>query len=782
MKAEKEWIRRIERSVLILGVVIIPLFYSYFYLDAFWDPYNKLNAIPVAVVNNDTGATINGKFRNLGDQMVNTLKNEKSLKWVFTNENDAKAGLETGKKYYSVITIPNDFSKKFATVDSTNKEQATITYSSNQKRNYIANQILRNAMTQLEEKMRARVTEEVTGQLTDKLNQVPTQLGKLDDGLIQLNDGSTALANGMNKLNTGSQMLSTNLATLTNGLGQASTGSKKLNNGLTGIPALRAGVSKLNSGASQLSNGLNQVAAGVTTLNNGAADISKLNDGITSLNAGATRLLNGTTDLSTGTEQLFQGASKLYAGTSQLSDGTQQYVQTVNTIAMILKGYGDINHTEVETLGANLDALSRIPNPTDAQKQQLEAGKTLYGLFTGAADSKLMAAGSTLVAGASSVNDGAKGINDGVKGLNSGAAAVNAGAKQISGGTSQLKASEAKLAALQKGISDLKTAVDQLSAGSKQVSGGTAALAANTAQLKQLQSGVSELSTALAALQDGSSQLYDGSKTLQEGISSAKDGANKLQDGTNTAKKGVEDSIQTANQKLKATDGLAKYSGESVSVKSNPVNAVPNNGTAFAPYFLSLSMWVGALMMLFGIYLDPGKRIKCLAKGTDTLSVRIAVFFCIGIAQSLFLAIVLQNGLGLHVNNVVPYYFSIILGSMMFISIVQFCIVYLGDAGKFLTILFLILQLTSCGGTYPMETLPQIFNVLYKFMPMTYMVELLKEVISGNDMEYAWHNAIILICILIVFVALTIIFALIKKEKQKRLANATIMEVDQFHV
>lgn len=784
MEKTKSLARRIKCGVLVFGVIIIPLFYSFFYLDAFWDPYSKLDTVPVAVVNNDTGATINGEFRNLGDQLVNTLKDEKSLKWVFTNDKDAADGMQTGKKYYAVITIPKDFSSKIATADSTNKEEAAITYSSNEKRNYLATQILHSATIQLEEKLRAQVTEEITGELVDKLNEVPTQLNKLDDGLTQLNDGTVTLGDGMTKLNSGAQTITSNLGTLKNGLGKAYTGSKTLSGALVKIPTLTAGITTLNSGAGTLSGGLNQAAAGAAKLNSGAAAIPTLNAGITKLDSGASQVFAGSTTLSKGTSDLLAGTTKLSAGTATLSIGTQNYVTLVNSMMTILKNNSyDVPSTRTYLYNTST-AIDNNPSATDEQKQQSASLKIMLGLLNSDANAEkyFADAGSTLTAGAANAAQGAKDVNAGAAQVNAGATRVNGGAKQVSDGAAQLKASEAKLTELQKGISDLNTALSQLNAGGKQVSDGTAALAANTAQLKQLQAGVNELSAALAKMKDGSSQLYDGSKTLQTGISDAKDGTAKLQNGITTAKTGVEDSIKTAKEDLKATDGLDKYSGEAVSVKSNPTNPVPNYGTAFAPYFLSLSMWVGALMMLFGIYLDPGKRIKHLAKGSDSRFIRIVAFFCIGIAQSILLAIVLQAGLGLKVNNVVPYYFAIILGSMTFISIVQFCVVNLGDIGKFLAILFLILQLTSCGGTFPMETVPQIFNALYKFMPMTYTVELLREVISGNDMAYAWHNALVLIGVVLVFAALTVLFAFYKRAKQRRLSDITITEVNEIHV
>lgn len=104
---------------------------------------------------------------------------------------------------------------------------------------------------------------------------------------------------------------------------------------------------------------------------------------------------------------------------------------------------------------------------------------------------------------------------------------------------------------------------------------------------------------------------------------------------------------------------------------------------------------------------------------------------------------------------------------MVFIAIIQFFVVYLKDLGKFLSIALLILQLTSCGGTFPMETVPQFFNVLYPFMPMTYAVGLLKEVISGLNSSIALYNAGILLAILIVFMGATLLLSKIKHDKSQ---------------
>ena len=95
----------------------------------------------------------------------------------------------------------------------------------------------------------------------------------------------------------------------------------------------------------------------------------------------------------------------------------------------------------------------------------------------------------------------------------------------------------------------------------------------------------------------------------------------------------------------------------------------------------------------------------------------------------------------------------------------RFLLVQLRDVGKFLAILLLILQLTFCGGTFPMELVPDFFNVLNPFMPMTYSVNALKEVISGNDYGYLTQNIVVLAAIALAFLVLNLVSSKIRLGK-----------------
>ena len=288
--------RRIQQIAILVGVVIIPLMYSFFYLNAFWDPYARLDDVPVAVVNLDEGAVINGESRNLGDEISDNLKEDGSVGFVFTDEYDAAEGLE-GDRYYATVTIPKDFSANLAAATSTDaavdteKIHSTIIYRSNQKKNYLAAQILENIMPQIKEQVNAKIDEQIIGALSGELEGVPDQLGELADGLEQLSSGASTLKDGTAALMTGAGTLSTGMQTLNDK-----------------VPALTNGAAALNNGAGQLADGTDELNSKAPILANGAAALDngakQLADGTAALNEKAPALADGAAQLDTGAAQL----------------------------------------------------------------------------------------------------------------------------------------------------------------------------------------------------------------------------------------------------------------------------------------------------------------------------------------------------------------------------------------------------------------------------------------------------------------------------------------------
>ena len=771
----------LKRATVLLGIIIIPLLYSYLYLGAFWDPYSRLDTLPVAIVNEDKGAVIRDKERNLGDELVSGLQEDNTLKFVVTSADDAKKGTE-GSRYYATLTIPADFTADIATADTADKTQAKIEFSGNEKKNYLACQILNSAVTKIEEKLRDQVAGEIVAELSDKLNTIPDSLDELSDGLTQIGDGSGTLLDGAGKLNDGSadltagaDKLNSGAADLAAGADTAAAGADTLSAGAqsasAGAAKLAAGASDLSTGAGSLLTGTKLYAANMASfaaaMDKTASGSVRVSDGAASLDTGIDSLLEGVRKLEASTasiDQISAGAVTLAAGTQAFSGNLTNYVAGVDSLIASVNGtsafltqYATVINPDIMKDPYFSGFMQSLSDPAVAQNIQ-----TLS-----AAGSKLKDAASQIAAGSAVLSTGSAGlpqiktalaqIEAGLVQAQSGSAALASGAADLKNGLAQLDAAAGSLnSASQKLVSGSQSVSDgasALSSGANDLSGGTGKLADGA---KDLSTGNSKLADGADALLGGTADLKDGAKTLSDGAASLYDGAAKLNDGIMTAQDEVSKNTDTAKADLPLLNGLSDYASSSVKVESTPVNPVPNYGTAFAPYFLSLSLWVGALMILLGTFLDTDSGFTILSRNSKHRFLRSFIFLGLGIVQAFILGKVLEIGLGLTVKNVGLYYLACCLFSVTAVSIVQFFMVNMKSLGKFLCILILILQLTSCAGTFPMETLPKFFNVLLPFMPMTYSVGLLREAVSGGDQGLVVKNALILVLITAIFTVLSL--------------------------
>lgn len=676
------------KMIVIIGVIIIPLMYSFFYLSAFWDPYSKLDKLPVAVVNKDTGAVINSQQRNLGQEFQDKLIEDGTFKFVETDEATAKKGTEAAD-YYAMIEIPENFSNDIASAATVNKQTASIIFSPNQKRNYLASQILERAELEMETSLRESISGEIVDNLTNQVAKVPTQLGTLNDGLNQLSDGSTQLVDGAQ--------------TLANGTYSLESGSQEL---ASGSDALTSGTQALAAGSQTLASGTQTLAAGTSTF---ASKFADFNDGINTLKSGSA--------------QVNAGAETLAGGTEQLNQGIQAYTAGVDTLI------GNVNQT------------SAFISAFVAEHPELMSDPQFAAFISNMASSdnadsiaQLQAAGDQLSGASNAIAIGTQSLAQGTNSLDTGIATVSAAAGQ------------------------LNTAADNISSGANAVSAGAASLT----------NGASTLNNGAAALSNGVYTLADGASELANGATTLADGQKQLDNGITTAQNGVVTAVNDANADVSKLNGLGSFVSEPVTVEDDVIDPIANYGTYFSPYFMSLSLWVGALIIFFGIYFDPDQKFKILSRESIHKTARSFIYLLLGLAQAVLLGIIIKYVLGLQIAHPVLYFMSVCLVSMVFLAIVQFCIVHMGDAGKFVALTLLILQLTSCGGTFPIETVPKFFQILYPFMPMTYSVVAFKDTITGAISGDYWNSILILITYLMVFFVATVLLNRYKRMKGEK--------------
>lgn len=256
------------------------------------------------------------------------------------------------------------------------------------------------------------------------------------------------------------------------------------------------------------------------------------------------------------------------------------------------------------------------------------------------------------------------------------------------------------------------------------------------------------MNSSIPALASGVTQLSSGSKDLYTGM-------NKLSTGATELKDKLKDGSDKINKNLvNSSDDMAAFISEPLRLVEAPINAIKNYGTGFTPYFIPLSLWVGAIMMFFVITDKVDDDIK--ASPASLVAGKFLSYGYIGIAQSALVSIVVL-ALGLKPHNILLFFVFNIFMSYVFIAIIQSLIFLLGDAGRLLSIVLLILQLTSDAGTFPLEVVPKFFKIINPVMPFTYCVEALREVITATNYGVFFKDMGILAGYMFVFLSISML-------------------------
>lgn len=120
-------------AVIIGGLIFLPSLYAWLNIYASMDPYAHTSNMKIAIVNEDTGTTVRDEAINVGNEVIETLRTNKSFTWVLQTEKEAKEHLKNGD-YFAVIVIPNDFSQKLTSILTDQPTKAHIDYYVNEKR------------------------------------------------------------------------------------------------------------------------------------------------------------------------------------------------------------------------------------------------------------------------------------------------------------------------------------------------------------------------------------------------------------------------------------------------------------------------------------------------------------------------------------------------------------------------------------------------------------------------------------------------------------------------
>ncbi|MFC6207382.1 YhgE/Pip family protein [Levilactobacillus tongjiangensis] len=315
----------------LVASLVLPVICAGLLIRSFWDPFGQTAKLPVAVVNLDQPVSYQGKRLAVGENVVSQLKQNHELGWHFLSASEAATGMKQNR-YYTVVTIPKNFSQHAKTVTDAQPQPMKLSYATNDSLNYIGGIISQTGATQLNQAVRQAVTKAYALSMFQQIKRsgqgfqrAATGATQLKNGTVTLSDGLNAYTTGVHNLNKGMLQLSTKVQSLPVGVQRLTTGAGQLT---TGLDQLHAKTQPLANGVSQLDAGARRLATGATKVSDGAEQLTTktgpLAPGVERLTAGARRVNNGMQQLETKVKPLAPGISRLDNGSQQVTTGLQQ--------------------------------------------------------------------------------------------------------------------------------------------------------------------------------------------------------------------------------------------------------------------------------------------------------------------------------------------------------------------------------------------------------------------------------------------------------------------------
>ena len=656
----KEVFRKTNTWIIIVGLIFLPSMYAWPNILSSWDPYGHTNNIKVAVTSEDEGATVDGKELNLGNSLVEGLKNNKNLDWQFvSNKQQAEDGVRIGD-YYASIVVPKNFSQDMTSVSRTEPKRATIEYTVNEKINAISPKITNSGASAIANNISKNFVETANGIIFEKLHEAGI---KFEENLPSIEKAKEEIF----KLNDN---FSTYESTLSELIGKVEYGYNILNNVQNTLPEIdrvatnsimiadKAGITINNiQGFNErllpiINNHLNVVEEVSKEANVIAKELQQKPDKTEEIKARQKALDNR---LQASTERL-QLVKNIFEYFNKLSSERlfNNQLERVTTLSNDITTIKEVNNN----IYNKMDHYDEI---ADTVKEEFVNKSARVNEVSSNMNSKLNVEVAPLI---SQVLSKAEVNIDKVSGI-------------IAGAQGELPAVERKLSETEVKISN----------------------------------------------------AYGKLLSLQAQMPSAKSKIQKLTDEIKKADSGI-DKNQLFNLLKVDYKQQAEFFANPVKLQENKLYHIENYGSAMTPFYTVLSIWVGSLLMsslLTTKVEDEEKKYKPYQKyfGRGLLFVIISLF------QTLIITLGDMYVLGTQATS--PYRFVLyaLLISLLFSSIIYTIVCILGNVGKAVCIVLLVLQLGSSGGTFPIQMTSEFFQALYPKVPFTYSIGLLREAVGG---------------------------------------------------
>lgn len=700
--------------VVIVGISVVPCLYAWFNIAASWDPYSNTGNLKVAVASVDEGyeGSLIPLEINIGDQVLSALRDNTQMEWVFTTKDKATAGVKSGK-YYAAIVIPKDFSDKMMSVFSENVEKPEITYYSNAKENAIAPKVTDKGASAVQRQVNQVFIETISNTTLTVLQAV--------SNMTEASGAETIVSN-----------LNTNLNRIAGDL-SASAGLLQSFSDMT-VSAQKL----LDSTTEFMQSAQTQSRESKQTFQKSKDSFSDIDSALDAATDNVETALNATQSVY---DEMNQTITKAFETQSQ---DTETVASTLDTLAAKVQKIIDSYQSVRDAVASISDSHSELASAVDAVVSRMDTSiKAQQELHD-----KLQNTAKSLRDTTTDIATAKKELQD--------LFATNG--TQIADATNEYHSSmETSLSKLTDALDSSKTKISGL-----------------LSQLEKSTDGIYSLTDAADSdLTQIQGVLADSGKLLNDAADKISETTAKLDEMEQSGDFSELESIISGDR-----SSISSFLAAPVSLKTHKVYEIANYGSSMAPFYSVLSIWIGGIVLVAMLKVNVSE--KC-TEGMENVKLyqvyfgRFITFLIVGLFQSTLIALGDLLYLGIQCEHPFLFLLACWFSSIVFVNIIYTLTVSLGDIGKAVSVILLVVQVAGTGGTFPIEVAPKFFRSVYPLLPFTHSMAALRETVGGMYGMNYWID----LGKLAIFLVISLIVGLVLRKPIIKLNDAFTEKLEE---
>ncbi len=759
--------RHMLAFIIILAILVLPALYAWFNIYAFWDPYGKTGDIPIAVVCNDQDyMDDDGNIINIGNELVNELKSDDNFGFVFLDDADQAVEDVYAGDYYAAVIIDPDFTYNMYNFITNDMTSPTIKFYQNEKANAIAVKVVEAAADKVKQIVNEKYISAIVETLFDKLNvfsegvQGDSTVDMLRNTLVKLNSNLAQYDKTISEFTAANQALVGTLKD-TNGTLDYSIyliGKERVNisKQVGYIESTQGDLALFNEEANKLLLGLQdsvqQAIYKLDRLYEGADDSSEAEQALKELEAQYQELIDYITHSGLSGEEVEDALSALNTLKEKITslreqiglngtvdaDASTEVENDYNNIAVPESVSAITSDPSLESVTNYIagDASNRIDsidsNLAIAQSATSESERTA-ALTAASGDASILEQEMSALGTAIGALETATGSDSTASG------AANSGADSASDVSSRIDD-------ILRGdrdidlIADLELVNDALS--STRVALTETVYPALDTLLEGMQDSLGDVSSVLLDLSNVLGKVTPIVDELGNTFGSVNSALIHVQGLLDSYRNKISDVLSILNGDDDSAisqildffnvdpKSIGEFFSSPVSMQIESIYPVESYGTAMAPFYTMLAIWVGCVIINSIVKIEtPIELIG--ATNTQRFFGRYLVFFLLSLIQTM--VIMIGDIILLGVDCVHPGLFLLtgVVTSLTCSMLAYAMVVAFSTIGKFLFVIIMIIQIAGSGGSYPIELLPDFFQQVYLFFPFPYAINAMREAIAG---------------------------------------------------